>query len=79
MDDEPYPDRDAWPGYWRAIRTFAAWAAASILVIGGSSFITRPEELIPRLAFDALTGVCLLAVGTAAARWLNAWWETRGA
>ena len=74
---EPYPDREDWPVYWRAMRTAAVWLLVIAVIVGGTTHLPRPDGLLPRIAMDVLIAVLVVTVGRFLASRLNAWWETR--
>jgi hypothetical protein len=77
MSREPYPDRDDWPAYWRAIRTAAVWAVVIVLIVGGGAVLPRPDAPLPAIAVEVLIGVAVVTVATVLARRVNDWWERR--
>ena len=74
-DRERYPDRAAWPGYWRAIRTALAWLVAVVVIIGGGALLPRPDGLAGRVAMEVLIGLVAAGVATFLAARVNAWWD----
>ena len=74
---EPYPDREDWPAYWRAIRTAAVWMVVIVILVGGGALVPRPDGLLPRIAMDVLIGLLVVAVATFLVRRVNDWWERR--
>jgi hypothetical protein len=77
--DDGYPDRQAWPGYWRAIRTAAVWLLVGLVVIGGGAFLPRPDGLLARFVMEALIGLAAIALATFLAARANAWWDRKHA
>jgi hypothetical protein len=77
VSTEPYPDRDAWPGYWRAIRTAGAWMIVIVIVFGIGAFIPRPEGRLPAIAIEMVIGLLIAVIATTFARRVNAWWDRR--
>jgi hypothetical protein len=78
-DDDTYPDREAWPAYWRAIRTAAMWLLVAVVIVGGGAFLPRPEGFMAEIAMDVLIGFCVVVVATFLATRVNAWWQERRA
>ena len=75
--DPPYPDRDAWPRYWRTIRTAAVWLLVIVVIIGGGALLPRPAELMPQIAVEAAIGALAAVVATFLSNRVNAWWLER--
>jgi hypothetical protein len=76
-DAEPYPDRAAWPGYWRTIRTATVWLLVAAVIVGGGSFLPRPDELLPRIVVAVVIGFLVVVVAAFLAGRVNAWWQER--
>ncbi len=74
-----YPDREAWPGYWRAIRTAAVWLLVGVLIVGGGAFLPRPGGLFASFAMELLIGLAAVAVATFLSNRVDAWWRKRRA
>ncbi len=74
-----YPDREAWPGYWRAVRTAAVWLLVGLVVIGGGTFLPRPDDVLARFVMEALIGLAAVAVATFLSNRVDAWWQKRRA
>ena len=77
--DDSHPDRAAWSGYWRAIRTAAVWLLVAVVIVGGGALLPRPDGFLPRIAMESLIGLAVAVLATYLARHLNAWWEARHA
>jgi len=77
VGDDLHPDRDAWPGYWRGIRTAGVWLAVIAVIVGGGSLLPRPDDQLPRIAVDVAIGVVAAVVATFLASRVEAWWGER--
>jgi hypothetical protein len=77
--DDAHPDREAWPGYWRAVRVAVVWLLVAVVIVGGGAFLPRPEGVVPRVAMEFLIGFAVILVATLVAGRVNAWWEARQA
>lgn len=77
MGGDPYPDRDAWAGYWRAIRTAGVWLAVIIVIVGGGSLLPRPDDNLQRIAVDVAIGITTAVVATFLASRVESWWRAR--
>jgi hypothetical protein len=74
---DPYPDRDQWPVYWRAIRTAVVWLLTAIVVVGGGITILEPADDLTGLAARFGIGLVAVTVSTWLARLVNDRWDRR--
>jgi 4-hydroxybenzoate polyprenyltransferase len=74
---DAYPDRDEWPGYWRVIRTAAAWLLVAAVVVGGGTTILRPADDVGGFAVRFAIGVLAALASTSLARLVNDRWDRR--
>lgn len=77
--DDTYPDREAWPGYWRAIRSATAWLLAGVVIVGGGPLLPRPDDVLSRVAMEVLIALVAVVVAWFLAARANAWWDERHA
>lgn len=77
MTGPDYPDQAEWPRYWRAIRTLAVSAVAVMVIIGGGSYLPRPDALAPRIAVEFALGLLAVTASALLSRRINEWWERR--
>ncbi len=76
---DAHSDREAWPGYWRAIRVASVWLLVVVVIVGGGTFLPRPDGVLPRVAMEFLIGFAVILLATLLASRVNAWWEERRA
>lgn len=76
---DEYDDRAEWPRYWRAIRFVAVSLLVAIVIIGGATYLPRPDSFPLRIVMELLIGGIAVAMSTGLARRLEQRRERRSA
>lgn len=77
MTGDLYPDREAWPKHWRAIRTAAVWLLAISAIVGGGALLPPPNGLSLQIAMEVAIGLTAAVVAMFLACRVIAWWGRR--